>query len=130
MMLKILNLLGAKWSNNKLGDKNGPNNFFEISPKIFHNFLQKSWITWSKIMKWTHWNTLPSEIPSDTCSPLSMGKNKKFPIKSISKTMNCIYAWQPLAVFDYPKNLTLFDTECKKVLGSSLLVVRRDGKNR
>ncbi len=31
-----------------------------------------------------------------------------------------------LAVFDYPKNLTLFDTECKKVLGSSLLVVRFD----
>ncbi len=28
-----------------------------------------------------------------------------------------------VAVFDYPKNLTLFDTECKKVLGSSLLVV-------
>ncbi len=31
-----------------------------------------------------------------------------------------------LAVFDYPKNLTLFDTKCKKVLGSSLLVVRFD----
>ncbi len=31
-----------------------------------------------------------------------------------------------IAVFDYPKNLTLFDTECEKVLGSSLLVVRFD----
>ncbi len=31
-----------------------------------------------------------------------------------------------LAVFDYPKNLTLFDTKCKKVLGSLLLVVRFD----
>ncbi len=31
-----------------------------------------------------------------------------------------------LAVFNYPKNLTLFDTEYKKVLGSSLLVVRFD----
>ncbi len=28
-----------------------------------------------------------------------------------------------IAMFDYPKNLTLFDTECKKVLGSSLLIV-------
>ncbi len=30
-----------------------------------------------------------------------------------------------VAMFDYPKNLTLFD-ECKKVLGSLLLVVRFD----
>ncbi len=31
-----------------------------------------------------------------------------------------------MAAFDYPKNLILFDTECNKVLGSSLLVVRFD----
>ncbi len=31
-----------------------------------------------------------------------------------------------IVVFDYPKNLTLFDTECKKALGSSLLVIRFD----
>ncbi len=44
-----------------------------------------------------------------------------FPKNGISQklTENSPKPFVLLAVFDYSKNLTLFDTECKKVLGSS-----------
>ncbi len=114
-----------KWEIRFTLELNAAKNMYYI--KKVSNKVVQNWISYKKLRKGVCLCLPGVELggSNDMFKVLCTEMGNLIHFKQIHYTTDTENSYlSTIAVFDYPKNLTLFDTECKKVLGSLLLVVR------